>query len=127
MHRPSPTPYTLLQRSPSPTASVTVSVPDKVYIELSGAGTTALVAAPTAPGAFIRVFDRQLSAPTGVVKATWKSGSTTLFSDYPSATGGPVDVTTESGCIDCNPGEALNLTVDGACGGVIRYVVQGVG
>ena len=97
---------------------------DKVYIEASGSGTVLTIAAPTAPG-FIRVQAYHLSAPAGVAKCTWKSGSNTLFSDYPSATGGPVEVVDNQGVIDANPGEQLTLTTDAAVGGVVRYNVVG--
>lgn len=101
---------------------------DKAYIAASGAGVALTINAPTGPGAFVRVFSYHISAPTGVVAATWKSAANTLFTDYPSATGGPVDVEDSAGgVIDANPGEALTLTVDGACGGSVRFTVMGAG
>lgn len=100
---------------------------DKVYFDQSGAGTLALLNAPTGPGAFIRVFSYHLSVPAAVATATWKYNTTGLFNDYPSATGGPVDVEDESGVIDLPPNTSLNLVTDATLGGSLRYSVIGAG
>lgn len=94
---------------------------DKFIVASSGT----LVAAPTGPGAFIRVFSYHVTA-AAAASVLWKSGSNSLHTDFVGP-GGIDPEDPEGGVFDCNPGEALVVTVTGTLSGCGRYAVMGAG
>lgn len=99
-----------------------------LLVDTNTDGTT-LIAAPTAR-MFIRVLGIDLTAD-GQVEVTLKSGSTVIWKTYSTndatVKGGIVLNTDMVRDLDCAPGEALVLGLDGAVSvaGTIEYTIYG--
>jgi hypothetical protein len=102
----------------------------QAVINSSSSGDIVTVAAPTGPGAFIRVISWHVTSG-GATVVTLKSGSTVIDgTESTTISGGGIVVSEcESGVCDCEPGQALVVNNSNAVAvlGVVRYVVKGAG
>lgn len=80
-----------------------------------------------APGAnqFIRVISYHLTCPNTGRSATWKSNTTVKCIDYVGDVMSVDSGDDDYGVFDCDPGQALVLTVSGAMGGCGKYTIMG--
>jgi len=99
-----------------------------VAINLSSAGTSALVAAPTSPQ-FIRVqrFTVVNASEDTLQTFTLLSGATAKHGPVTYQGGGGESTQFLSGTFDCAPGEALNATISASLqlGGSLTYIICG--
>lgn len=96
----------------------------RAIINASSAGANAIIAAPSDPSLSIRVLFVKLVASGGANTCTFKSGTTAIDSaDSLAASGGFTTGYVEVGYLQCNAGEALNLTLSDATAvtGLVLY------
>lgn len=101
---------------------------DKFPVAISGSGNQLIIAAPTGPGAFVRVLGYNLTAPAAAVvsHSTAGSGGTVVGTDYLGA-GNALDRTDNSGLMDLPPNTAYYIQTTATIGGSVRACVIGAG